>query len=103
MFGAGNEPNTVEEFYQRMPVGVDLYTYNEGEVINVNPSGIKSVNDNAWDEQWEVGTITIASGSNFEAEGMIRSKNYIKVIPGTTYKFVYTNVAKNYRYILLWC
>ena len=49
MFGAGNEPTTIEEFYQRIPMGVDLNAYNEGEVISMRADGIKSVGRNAWD------------------------------------------------------
>ena len=34
MFGAGNEPATVEEFYQRIEgIPVDIYAYNPGETI----------------------------------------------------------------------
>lgn len=34
MFGAGNEPSSVEEFYQRIKgIPVDIYAYNEGEWI----------------------------------------------------------------------
>ena len=46
MFGSGNEPTTIEEFYQRIPMGVDLNAYNEGEVISMAASGIKSVGRN---------------------------------------------------------
>lgn len=34
MFGAGNEPTTVEEFHQRIEgIPVDIYAYNPGEII----------------------------------------------------------------------
>lgn len=34
MFGAGNEPTTVEEFHQRIEgIPVDIYAYNPGELI----------------------------------------------------------------------
>ena len=42
MFGAGNEPTTIEDFNKRIPVGVDSMLYNEGQMINLKPSGIKS-------------------------------------------------------------
>lgn len=51
MFGAGNEPTTIEEFNARKPIVADEYAYNEGEVIHMNATGIKSVGDNAWDEE----------------------------------------------------
>lgn len=48
MFGAGNEPTTVEEFYQRLPVGIDISEYNEGTIIDGNYGGIKTVGFNAF-------------------------------------------------------
>lgn len=48
MFGAGNEPTTVEEFYQRLPVGIDISEYNEGEIIDGNYGAIKTVGFNAF-------------------------------------------------------
>ena len=42
MFGVGNEPTTIDEFYARMPIGVDPMLYNKGQMINLIPSGIKS-------------------------------------------------------------
>lgn len=46
MFGAGNEPTTVEEFYARMPIEINTSLYNKGQMINLNPSGIKSYSAN---------------------------------------------------------
>lgn len=86
MFGAGNEPSTVEEFYQRIPKGIDINAYNEGEVVNMNVEGIKSVGFNAWDEEWENGVLT-ANGDNAANGSFIRSKNYIPVIGGATYYY----------------
>ena len=53
MFGEGNEPSTIEEFYQRIPMGIDLYAYNEGEVISMNVNGIKSVGVKEGEESTE--------------------------------------------------
>ena len=85
MFGSGNEPTTIEEFYQRIPMGVDLNAYNEGEVINMSATGIKSVGRNAWDEEWESGLWNVNDGSANASYNQIRSKNAIKVIPSATY------------------
>ena len=85
MFGAGNEPTTIEDFYQRIPQGIDLNSYNEGEIIDMRAEGIKSVGRNAWDEQWENGTFDTTTGENITKEGQIRSKNLIKVLPNTSY------------------
>lgn len=85
MFGAGNEPSTIEEYEARKPIVEDEYAYNEGEVIHCNTESIKSVGDNAWDEQWELGIIS--NGENYELEGYIRSKNYIPIIGGEDYHY----------------
>ena len=85
MFGSGNEPNTIEEFYQRIPMGVDLNAYNEGEVISMRADGIKSVGRNQWDEQWELGTIDSNTGAETSNTSIIRPKNFIKVLPSCDY------------------
>lgn len=41
---------------------------------------------NAWDEEWEVGSID-SNGNNLVNATTIRSKNYIDVVPGATYYF----------------
>lgn len=98
MFGAGNEPSTVEEFYQRIPKGIDINAYNEGEVVNMNVEGIKSVGFNAWDEEWELGYIDASNGNTIYALNHICAKNKIHILPNTTYYFakpagVYTIIA----------
>lgn len=49
MFGAGNEPKTVEEYHQRMAVGVDTTVRNTGEILSNKVTAIKSVGENAYD------------------------------------------------------
>ena len=51
MFGAGNEPLTIEEFNQRIPQGIDINAYNEGEIVDMRAEGIKSVGFNQWKAQ----------------------------------------------------
>lgn len=85
MFGAGNEPTTIAEFYQRIPMGVDMNAYNEGEVISMNAIGIKSVGRNQWDEQWELGAIDSNTGVETSNSSTIRPKNFIKVLPSCDY------------------
>ena len=89
MFGAGNEPSTIEEYNARKPIVADEYAYNEGEVIPFRAEGIKSVGDNAWDEEWEVGSIGDNNGNLISSSSTIRSKNYIKAIGGNEYYFGY--------------
>lgn len=86
MFGAGNEPTTIEEFNARKPLGIDEYAYNEGELISTTADEIKSVGFNAWDEEWELGGFF--NGIKQYSENYsktIRSKNYIPVIGGAEY------------------
>lgn len=84
MFGAGDEPTTIEEFYARKPIVEDEYAYNEGKVIHMTAEGIKSVGDNAWDEEWESGRFAPSTGLPNTDEG-IRTKNSIKVLPNENY------------------
>ena len=85
MFGSGNEPTTIEEFYQRIPMGVDMNAYNEGEVIHMDVQSIESVGVNQWDEEWEPGCIASASGLPITLAGAIRSKNFSPIFPSTSY------------------
>lgn len=38
MFGAGNEPATVEEYYERKPIVADESAYNEGQLASFGPT-----------------------------------------------------------------
>ena len=87
MFGAGNEPTTIEEFYQRIPMGVDMNAYNEGEVIHMDVQSIESVGVNQWDEEWENGSINTDTGANVTKSDVIRTKNFIPVIEGGKYYY----------------
>ena len=92
MFGAGNEPTTIEEFYARIPMGVDLNAYNEGEVIHMDVQSVESQGVNAWDEEWENGSFNTNTGTNVNSEStnkQIRSKNRFRVVGGAEY---YSNV-----------
>lgn len=97
MFGAGNEPTSVEEFYNRIPQNVDLYAYNEGEIISTNAEGIKSVGFNAWDEEWERGWID-GAGVNVSSSVNIRSKTFIRVLPNTQYYILSKSIEIAPRY-----
>lgn len=67
--------------------------YNAGSLESVNPSAMKTVGFNQWDEEWEVGNIN-SSGVKYNDSTLIRSKNYIPVLPSTTYyDYVSQNVA----------
>ena len=85
MFGAGNEPTTIEEFYARIPEGVDINAYNVGEIISMNANAIETNGLNQWDEQWEVGRIDVNTGLPTDFTAAIRSKNYIRILPNKEY------------------
>lgn len=115
MFGVGNEPTTIEEYNARKPNVADEYAYNEGEVIHMNTESIKSVGDNAWDEQWELGYINPGNGNESDSSFYIRSKNYCRIIGGEEYYLKHTTVGdasdskmlivlydENYSYLDFW-
>lgn len=87
MFSAGNEPTTIEEFYARIPSGVDINAYNPGEIIPMNTESIKTVGFNQWDEKWALGTLLTGSGVIVDIDTSIRSKYYIPVLASTQYYF----------------
>lgn len=47
MFGAGNEPSTVEEFKALLPA--EYYEYNEGEIVSAGVQNVKSAGTNLLD------------------------------------------------------
>ena len=110
MFGAGNEPTTVEDFYARIPSGIDIHAYNEGEIIPMRTEAIKTVGFNAWDEQWEVGALSGNDGTLVDNSGAIRSSGFIQVVAGSVYNIqcptqvILCAYDDKYQYIewLLW-
>lgn len=106
MFGAGNEPQTIDDFYSRIPQGIDMNAYNEGEVIHMNVDAVKSVGFNQWDEVWEQGAIENNTGAVTPSNSHIRSKNYIKAISGETYymlgNFIVIYYDENYNQVDWW-
>lgn len=85
MFGAGNEPSTVEEFLSRKPKVADEYAYNEGTIVNNKVEKVKTTGVNLWDEQWESGDYSGIDGEPVSTPKYIRCKNFIDVFPSTTY------------------
>lgn len=84
MFGAGNEPTTIEEFLQRKPKVEDEFAYNEGEIINNKVEKVVTTGRNIWDEEWELG-IYDDLGRKVESSNQIRSKNMFACLPHTSY------------------
>lgn len=74
------------------------YAYNAGTLVNVSTSGKKYVGFNQWDEQWENGYLNDTTGAEIVANSTLRSKNYIPVLPNTTYTFDKTNSPSTYTW-----
>lgn len=73
------------------------YAYNAGELKSV--SGLVShdmTGFNQWDEDWEVGTL--ANGQPSSDQNSIRSKNFCKCVPNTTY-YCYVGSATTQYFI----
>ena len=85
MFGAGNEPTTIEEFYARIPEGVDMNVYNEGQLISMNANSIETTGLNQWNEKWVNGDIS--NGVYTKNGERICSRDFIRVVQGQTYTF----------------
>lgn len=64
MFGAGNEPTTIEEFEARKPLNV-TNEYNEGTLVSYQGGEIKSVGFNAYDGTYA----KVIGGETYHATG----------------------------------
>lgn len=70
--------------------------YDTGSFVHANGRYIVTTGRSIWDEQWELGEID-ADGNNIPSATQIRSKNYIRVIPNTTYYF---RASANYNVLI---
>ena len=70
MFGAGNEPTSVEEFKKSL-FPLPYYQYNAGELLSFNGTGIKTVSKNQFDTQ--VVTTSYAGLVLTKTQGTIRA------------------------------
>ena len=84
MFGFGNEPTTVEEFYNCF--SINSYKYNVGQLVSSNPHRIETTGFNQWDEEIEFGTISSAGILNNNTANL-RSKNFIGLVLNENYYF----------------
>lgn len=55
--------------------------------VDVEQSGV-----NVWDEEWEIGAYDSSTGEKYTSNVQVRAKNYIPVLPSTTY---YANCSNN--------
>lgn len=100
MFGAGNEPTTVEEFYERMPMGIDPYAYNEGELLSVNVESIVTNGFNQFNGEYA----EVLPHNTYYLGGEYTSIGFAEEVGGTTEEIVladdrlYTPATKGYIY-----
>lgn len=78
-----NLTKAAENFEKLFPL--HYYNYNEGELISLNATGIKSVGFNQWDEEWELGVYNGNTGVKEDNSAYIRSKNLISIISQKEY------------------
>lgn len=84
MFGEGNEPTTIEEFYARIPLNV-TNEYNEGEIVSYNGANeLKSVGFNAFNGIYA----KVIGGQQYHALGNIESIGFTKEMGGETTEVV---------------
>lgn len=68
------------------------YAYNAGELMHVSALTSHDMTGfNQWDEEWEFGTLD-GNGQPTTNSMRIRSKNYIPILPSTTYYGAFVNV-----------
>lgn len=53
---------------------------------------------NVWDEEWEIGNIREEDGQNFANPDFWRCKNYVPVVPGSTYNQYTDGYNGNFRH-----
>lgn len=88
MFGAGNEPATVEEFLSRKPKVADEYAYNEGTIVNNKVEKVVTTGINLWDESKRVNGKYIDHLTGEEISNAAYSHTgYVRVLPNTEYYF----------------
>ena len=66
----------------------------DGEIVSAGTEEIVEQGRNLWNEVWGVGSINSSSGNDEGGTASIYSKNYIPIIPNSTYIFVYAGSAK---------
>jgi hypothetical protein len=99
MFGAGNEPTTIEEFEARRPLGV-TDGYNEGEIISYDGANeLQSIGFNIFDGVYERGRLK--DGEFIGSVEMVYTPKYYKILQNTTYfaHIGYYNNAIVYVYL----
>ena len=71
-------------------------SYNVGAIGNCTGRYLVCGDRQVWDEQWEVGGISTSTGENMPNQSIIRSKNYIPIIPNTNYYIKLSTASNGY-------
>lgn len=69
------------------------YGYCEPHFEHVQISAKETVGLNQWDEEWDRGAIDPSTGLPISDNNLVRSKNYIRVLPSATYYFHCETIA----------
>lgn len=89
LFGAGNEPSTVDEFERWLVNNMgasDYYAYNSGEKISKYAFDIKTVGFNQWNEETRLGYWNAETGEHYDgATDEMSTKDLIPVFGDTKY------------------
>lgn len=86
MFGAGNEPSTVEEFLQRKPKVADEYAYNEGTIVNNKVEKVVTTGRNLFDSSTAIDGKTIIDDTGVEVINSLGwCSTFIPIIGGKSY------------------
>ena len=97
MFGAGNEPSTVEEFEQWLSDNVglkDYYEYSEPTMLSADANSLETVGFNQWDGTYSQDNRWYnASTDNIGVDSNYAISNFISVFPNTEYFIKGTNGA----------
>jgi len=81
MFGAGNEPTTVEEFTSLFPL--PYYAYNQGSLLSFNGTGLKTTGKNLLNiSTISEGQLSVSNGT-FYPNTSWRASDFIPIINGT--------------------
>lgn len=98
MFGAGNEPSTIEEFEAWLAenVGLSYYPYDKGSLVPMQASGIKTIGFNAYNPT--TGKARLLGGHQYQITGAYTAISYTDIFgtaetitPDVNGKFTPTN------------
>lgn len=96
------ETDTNTAYQKTVPTGAKLMSVKsigghseviDGEIVSAGTEEIVEQGRNLWNEVWGVGSINSSSGNDEGGTASIYSKNYIPIIPNSTYIFVYAGSA----------